>query len=83
MIDRFLIIFLSRILHKVIKILFLQGEPFMESLTANRPLLYSVLLSGGAVFALALGLMPDLSHQFEIVPFPHEVFYFIAQYLID
>lgn len=45
----------------------------MESLNENRPLMYSVLFSGGAVFALALGLLPDLSNQFEIVEFPTEV----------
>lgn len=45
----------------------------MESLSENRPLMYSVLFSGGAVFALALGLLPDLSNQFEIVEFPTEV----------
>lgn len=45
----------------------------MESLSANRPLLLSILISGGAVFALALGLIPELSTQLEVVPFPTEV----------
>jgi manganese-transporting P-type ATPase len=45
----------------------------MESLTENRALLYSLLGSGGAVLALAMGLVPDFASQFEIVDFPPEV----------
>jgi hypothetical protein len=50
-----------------------QGEPFMEGLRANRPLLYAVALSAAAVLALATGLLPDLSAMFEIVYFPPDV----------
>ncbi|KAI8427567.1 hypothetical protein MSG28_002072, partial [Choristoneura fumiferana] len=35
-----------------------------------RPLLYSIVVSGGAVLALAAGILPDLSNMFEIVYFP-------------
>lgn len=45
----------------------------MESLTQNKPLLYSIVLSGGAVLALALGIVPELAAQFEIIEFPAEV----------
>ena len=45
----------------------------MESLSENKPLLYSILFSAGSVFVLAGRLMPDLSDQFQIVEFPDEV----------
>lgn len=50
-----------------------QGEPFMEGLRDNKPLLYSILVSGGTVLALAAGIIPDLSTAFEIVYFPPDV----------
>jgi len=52
----------------------------MESLTENRALLYSLIGSGGAVLALAMGLVPDIAEQFEIVNFPSEVFILILLY---
>lgn len=45
----------------------------MQSLREHKALLYSILASGGAVFALAAGALPDLAEQFEIVDFPAEV----------
>lgn len=45
----------------------------MEGLRDNKPLLYSIVLSGGLVFSLATGVMPDLSNMFEIVDFPNDV----------
>lgn len=45
----------------------------MESLTQNKPLLYSMVLSGGTVLALALGIVPELAAQFEIIAFPPDV----------
>lgn len=45
----------------------------MESLTQNKPLLYSIAIAGGTVFALALGIVPELAAQFEIIAFPPEV----------
>lgn len=50
-----------------------QGHPFMEGLTQNKPLLYSIVLSGGTVLALTLGIVPELAAQFEIIEFPSEV----------
>ncbi|XP_059481282.1 endoplasmic reticulum transmembrane helix translocase [Neocloeon triangulifer] len=49
-----------------------RGRPFMESLSENKSLLYSLLGSGGAVLALAMGLVPEFAIQFEIVDFPPE-----------
>jgi len=54
-------------------VMFVQGHPFMESLRQNWALLYTILISGGAVFALALGIFPDVARQFEIVEMPSEV----------
>ncbi|XP_065339306.1 endoplasmic reticulum transmembrane helix translocase [Cloeon dipterum] len=47
-----------------------RGRPFMESLSENKSLLYSLFGSGAAVLALAMGLVPDFASQFEIVDFP-------------
>ncbi|KAK9509934.1 hypothetical protein O3M35_004821 [Rhynocoris fuscipes] len=49
-----------------------RGHPFMESLYENKLLMYSILVSTGAIFALALGIIPDIAHQFEIVEFDDE-----------
>ena len=45
----------------------------MESLKENKPLLYSILFSAGAVFVLGCRLMPEFSDQFQIVEFSDEV----------
>ncbi|KAJ8934928.1 hypothetical protein NQ314_013087 [Rhamnusium bicolor] len=50
-----------------------RGNPYMESLKQNRALLYSILGSGGVVLALTLGLVPELSAQFEIIDFPPDM----------
>ncbi|KAH3794404.1 hypothetical protein DPMN_147937 [Dreissena polymorpha] len=50
-----------------------QGEPFMESLINNRPMLYSISISGGAIIALASGLLPEANEYFELVQLPTEV----------
>ncbi|TMS40027.1 hypothetical protein L596_006463 [Steinernema carpocapsae] len=50
-----------------------RGRPFMESLAENKPMLYSVLFSGAAVFMLASGSSPELSAQFELVDLPTEM----------
>lgn len=56
----------------------------MQSLREHKALLYSILASGGAVFALAAGALPDLAEQFEIVDFPAEVKLFMNfLYLIN
>ncbi|XP_072937344.1 endoplasmic reticulum transmembrane helix translocase [Epargyreus clarus] len=59
-----------------------RGEPFMEGLKDNKPLLYSILVSGGAVLALAAGVLPDLSNMFEIVYFPPDYRLILVQVLI-
>ena len=45
----------------------------MESLFANKPLLYSLLVSASAVMALASGLLPDVMTQFQLVDFDPDV----------
>lgn len=50
-----------------------QGHPFMESLNENRPLMFSILGSTAFIFALALGVFPEIATMFEIVDFPLEV----------
>lgn len=59
-----------------------RGEPFMEGIQENKPLLYSVIISGGTVFALAAGFLPDLSNMFEIVDFPPDFRLILVQVLI-
>ncbi|RVE53320.1 hypothetical protein evm_002153 [Chilo suppressalis] len=59
-----------------------RGEPFMEGLRDNKPLLYSIVASGGAVLALAAGIFPDLSNMFEIVYFPPDYRVILVQVLI-
>lgn len=48
----------------------LKGHPFMESLSENKPMLYSLLFSGFAVFMLASGISPELTEKFELVELP-------------
>ncbi|KAI5635407.1 e1-E2 ATPase domain-containing protein [Phthorimaea operculella] len=59
-----------------------RGEPFMEGLKDNKPLLYSIMISGGAVLALAAGISPDLCNMFEIVYFPPDYRLIVVQVLI-
>ncbi|CAG9121353.1 unnamed protein product [Plutella xylostella] len=59
-----------------------RGEPFMEGLRENKPLLYSIVVSGGVVLALAAGALPDLSSMFEIVYFPPDYRVILVQVLI-
>lgn len=58
-----------------------RGYPFMESLTENKPLLYSLLVSGVSVVALVAGVAPDVAKQFEIVPFPPSMQWIILRVL--
>jgi cation-transporting ATPase 13A1 len=44
-----------------------KGRPFMEGLTENKPLLYSLVVSAGGMLCLASGLLPDVSTQFQLV----------------
>lgn len=50
-----------------------QGHPFMESLRANRMLMFAIGASGALVVFLTSGGMPGLSQFFEIVDFPANV----------
>ncbi|XP_077506976.1 endoplasmic reticulum transmembrane helix translocase isoform X2 [Amblyomma americanum] len=58
-----------------------RGYPFMESLSENKPLLYSLLISGTSVIALVIGIAPDVAKQFEIVPFPADMQQILLQVL--
>ncbi|XP_050708710.1 endoplasmic reticulum transmembrane helix translocase-like isoform X6 [Eriocheir sinensis] len=49
-----------------------RGRPYMEGLSENRPLLYSLMGAFGLILALSLGIFPDFGRQFEIVEFPSE-----------
>ncbi|KAL4219329.1 hypothetical protein ACF0H5_021909 [Mactra antiquata] len=49
-----------------------KGEPFMESLRNNKPMLYSVSISGGAIIALASGFIPEATEYFELVHLPDD-----------
>lgn len=51
----------------------MQGHPFMESLTENKALLYSLLTSGAAIVCLTCGILPDVSRQFELEELTPEV----------
>ena len=46
----------------------------METLIENKPLLYSILGSAGAVFILASGIIPELSASLQIETFTEEVY---------
>ena len=48
----------------------------MESLRENKPLLYSLMVSGGAIVALSSGLIPELQEQFQLVELEPEVWLF-------
>ncbi|NP_001135438.1 ATPase type 13A1 [Nasonia vitripennis] len=69
-----------------------RGQPFMEGLIENKLLMYSLLGSTAAIFALALGIVPDIALQFEIVDFPSDfrkilvlglVANFVLAFLVD
>lgn len=48
----------------------------MESLIENRPMLFSILSSGVAVFLLASNMIPALNTKFELVDLPDQVNFF-------
>ncbi|CAG9767898.1 unnamed protein product [Ceutorhynchus assimilis] len=58
-----------------------RGNPYMESLKENKALLYSIIGSSSVVMALTLGIMPELSAQFEIIDFPDDFKYVLVQVL--
>ncbi|XP_075941915.1 endoplasmic reticulum transmembrane helix translocase [Anarhichas minor] len=59
-----------------------KGHPFMESLTENRPLLWSIALSGLAIVGLLSGSSPEFNEQFSLVDIPTEFKLIIAQVLV-
>uniref|UniRef100_A0A671T4F2 Endoplasmic reticulum transmembrane helix translocase n=1 Tax=Sinocyclocheilus anshuiensis TaxID=1608454 RepID=A0A671T4F2_9TELE len=59
-----------------------KGHPFMESLTENRPLLWSIGLSGLAIVGLLTGSSPEFNEQFALVDIPTEFKLIIAQVLV-
>ncbi|KPP72851.1 putative cation-transporting ATPase 13A1 [Scleropages formosus] len=59
-----------------------KGHPFMESLTENRPLLWSIVLSGLAIVGLLSGSSPEFNEQFALVEIPTEFKFVIAQVLV-
>ncbi|XP_039766410.1 endoplasmic reticulum transmembrane helix translocase isoform X2 [Ornithorhynchus anatinus] len=59
-----------------------KGHPFMESLRENRPLLWSIVLSGAAIAGLLAGSSPDFNQQFGLVEIPTEFKLVMAQVLL-
>lgn len=55
-----------------------QGHPFMESLSENRPLLWSIALSGLAIVGLLTGSSPEFNEQFALVEIPTEVIWHLT-----
>ncbi len=45
----------------------------MASLTENKPLFISLIISAAVTFILAAGVAPDLSASLEITPFSEDV----------
>ncbi|XP_037744056.1 endoplasmic reticulum transmembrane helix translocase isoform X1 [Chelonia mydas] len=59
-----------------------KGHPFMESLRENKPLLWSIILSGLAIVGLLTGSSPEFSEKFGLVEIPMEFKIVIAQVLL-
>lgn len=59
-----------------------KGHPFMESLRENKPLLWSIALSGLAIVGLLSGSSPEFNEQFALVDIPTEFKLVIAQVLV-
>ncbi|XP_073713063.1 endoplasmic reticulum transmembrane helix translocase isoform X2 [Misgurnus anguillicaudatus] len=59
-----------------------KGHPFMESLRENRPLLWSIGLSGLAIVGLLSGSSPEFNEQFALVDIPTEFKLIIAKVLV-
>ncbi|NXF39751.1 AT131 ATPase, partial [Nyctibius bracteatus] len=58
------------------------GHPFMESLQENKPLLWSIVLSGLAIVGLLTGSSPEFNEQFGLVEIPAEFKMVITQVLL-
>ncbi|XP_054039459.1 endoplasmic reticulum transmembrane helix translocase isoform X2 [Rissa tridactyla] len=59
-----------------------KGHPFMESLRENKPLLWSIVLSGLAIVGLLTGSSPEFNEQFGLVEIPTEFKMVITQVLL-
>ncbi|XP_026171854.1 manganese-transporting ATPase 13A1-like [Mastacembelus armatus] len=59
-----------------------KGHPFMEALSENRPLLWSIVISGLAIVGLLTGSSPEFNDQFALVDIPAEFKLIIAQVLV-
>merc|ERR1719171_1905384 len=51
-----------------------QGHPFMQPLTSNKALLYSMVAFVSLIFLTAAELIPDLNELLSLVPSPNEEF---------
>ncbi|OXB52931.1 hypothetical protein ASZ78_001302 [Callipepla squamata] len=58
------------------------GHPFMESLQENKPLLWSIVLSGLAIVGLLTGSSPEFNEQFGLVEIPTEFKIIITEVLL-
>ncbi|XP_037263364.1 endoplasmic reticulum transmembrane helix translocase [Falco biarmicus] len=59
-----------------------KGHPFMESLQENKPLLWSIVLSGLAIVGLLTGSSPEFNEQFGLVEIPTEFKIVITEVLL-
>ncbi|KYQ50837.1 putative cation-transporting ATPase 13A1 [Trachymyrmex zeteki] len=59
-----------------------RGQPFMESLTQNRTLLFSLVGNFAVILLLPCGFLPDFAVQFEIVDFPNQFRTTLVQILV-
>lgn len=59
-----------------------KGHPFMESLRENKPLLWSIVLSGMAILGLLSGTSPEFNEQFGLVDIPVEFKLVIVKVLL-
>merc|ERR1711935_1005013 len=50
----------------------LQGRPFMNGLTENRPLLWSLLATFILTFMFASESVPAMNRYFQLIPFPDD-----------
>merc|ERR1712232_78745 len=72
----------SNVQHVTVFVVNLQGRPFMNGLTENRPLLWSLLASFIMTFMFASESIPGLNKYFQLVPFPDEAFRDYIFYLL-
>ncbi|GCB65032.1 hypothetical protein scyTo_0014843 [Scyliorhinus torazame] len=58
-----------------------KGHPFMESLRENKPLLWSIVISGLAILGLLTGSSAEFNEQFGLVEIPTELKVVIGEVL--